>query len=67
MLYNKYNVLYNLKNTDKTSGHYNVLVKEIRCFPTFGKAMRFAKAISNRSSNKYKIVGTPIVERTYNV
>jgi hypothetical protein len=60
----KFKVTYNVKHINKKSALYGLVSFDQTCkFPSLQSAIRFAKEMTNRKTNKIQVVGIPVIER----
>ena len=59
----RFNVLYNIKCTNKSEDLYNVLVERKSEFNDLTDAIRFVKLLKVTNNGAYELVGNPIIER----
>ena len=61
---NAFKVTYNVKHIDKRSSLYGLVSFDQSCkFPTLQTAIKFAREMKNKRSNKIQVVGIPVVEK----
>lgn len=59
-----FKVTYNAKNVDKASTQYGyVAFDKSRKFETLQDAFKYVRLLKNGKSDKYEVVGMPVIER----
>jgi len=60
---NKFKVSYNVQNLDQKSSRYGYIsFDQNTSFPTLQSAMKFAKEMTNKRTNKMRVIGIPVIE-----
>jgi hypothetical protein len=60
----RFKVIYDIKHIDKKSALYGLLSSEQTCkFATLQSAIKFAKDMEGKRTNKIQVMGRPIIER----
>lgn len=60
----RFKVTYDVKHINKDSALYGLLTPNQTCkFPTLQSAIKFAKDMENKRTNKIQVIGRPIIER----
>jgi hypothetical protein len=59
-----FKVTYNVKHVDKMSALYGLVSFDQTCkFGTLQSAIKFAKDMTNKKTNKIQVIGMPVIER----
>ena len=60
----KFKVIYNIKNEDRNSKNYGVLIEKHSTFDTLQGAMRFVRDVGAiMGSSRLTVIGKPVIER----
>lgn len=59
----KFVVDYTIKDTDRGSSLYNILIDRKVKFNNLQDAIKFIKTIDEKYSDRVKLVGKPVIER----
>lgn len=60
----RFKVTYDIKHVNKNSALYGLLISDQTCkFVTLQSAIKFAKDMDNKRTNKIQVIGRPIIER----
>ena len=60
----RFKVTYDIKHINKNSALYGLLISDQICkFVTLQSAIKFAKDMNGKRTNKIHVIGRPIIER----
>ena len=60
----RFKVIYDIKHINKNSSLYGLLISNQICkFVTMQSAIKFARNMNNKRTNKIQVIGRPIIER----
>jgi hypothetical protein len=59
----RFKVTYDIKHINKTSTLNGLLTPETCKFDTLQDAIKFVRVMHGRRTNKYEVVGMPVIER----
>ena len=59
----RFKVIYDIKHVKKTSALYGLLTQQSVRFATLQSAIKFARDMNGKKTNKFEVVGIPTIER----
>ena len=57
----KYDVMFSVKNVEKSDPNYGYLIDRVKHFPNIRSALNFSKTIRNHISGKEQLIGKPLI------